>query len=148
MSSSVSHDYAGDLDIKAAWEMLASTSTAQLVDVRTPAEWSFVGLPDLSPLGREPLRIAWQSYPDMQINADFVGDLTERLRQAGADHGTPIVFLCRSGARSRAAAVAMTRAGFQRSFNISSGFEGDLDHEGHRGMVNGWKAAGFPWRQT
>jgi rhodanese-related sulfurtransferase len=58
------------------------------------------------------------------------------------------MFLCRSGVRSRAAAIAMTRAGFSRAYNIAGGFEGDLDGERHRGAANGWKAAGLPWKQT
>lgn len=148
MSSSVSSDYAGDLELRAAWDVLASEAAAQLVDVRTIAEWNFVGLPDLSAIAREPHRIEWQSFPAMQVNPDFVADASERLQAAGAGPDTSILFLCRSGARSRAAAVAMTRAGFRKAFNIAGGFEGDLDGQGHRGRINGWKAAGLPWRQT
>jgi rhodanese-related sulfurtransferase len=148
MSSSASSEYAGDLELKTAWELLASDAKAQLVDVRTAAEWSFVGLPDLSSLAREPHRIEWQSYPDMQVNSNFVSDATEQLQAAGAGPHTSILFLCRSGARSRAAAAAMTRAGFHKAFNIARGFEGDLDGQGHRGRINGWKASGLPWRQT
>jgi rhodanese-related sulfurtransferase len=99
-------------------------------------------------LAREPHRIEWQSYPSMQINPDFIADAAEQLQAAGAGPDTPVLFLCRSGARSRAAAVAMTRAGFHKAFNIAGGFEGDLDGEGHRGKINGWKATGLPWRQT
>jgi rhodanese-related sulfurtransferase len=148
MSAPASPDYAGDLGLKVAWDLLAGDAKAQLVDVRTVAEWNFVGLPDLSGLAREPHRIEWQSYPSMQINPNFVADTSERLQATGADAETPVLFLCRSGARSRAAAVAMTRAGFQKAFNIASGFEGDLDGEGHRGRLTGWKATGLPWRQT
>lgn len=148
MSSSTSHDYAGDLDLSAAWDLLVREPKAQLFDVRTIAEWNFVGLPDLSTLAREPHRIEWQAYPSMQPNPNFVADASERLQAAGGDPDTPVLFLCRSGARSRAAAVAMTRAGFQKAFNIAGGFEGDLDSEGHRGQINGWKVAGLPWRQT
>jgi rhodanese-related sulfurtransferase len=148
MSSSVSLDYAGDLALRAAWDLLAHETGAQLVDVRTVAEWNFVGLPDLSALTRQAHRIEWQSYPSMQINPNFVADAIEQLQAAGAGPDTSVLFLCRSGARSRAAAVAMTRAGFHKAFNIAGGFEGDLDGEGHRGKINGWKATGLPWRQT
>ena len=148
MSSSASHDYAGDLELSAAWDLLATEAGCQMVDVRTVAEWNFVGLPDLSTLAREPHRVEWQSYPSMQINPHFVEDTAERLQAAGAGPETPVLFLCRSGARSRAAAVAMTRAGFQKAFNVAGGFEGALDDDGHRGTVTGWKAAGLPWRQT
>jgi len=148
MSASPSPDYAGDVSAQDAWDLLANDPKAQLIDVRSVAEWNFVGLPDLSSLGRQAHRIEWQSYPSMQPNPNFVPDALQLLQEAGAQTGTPILFLCRSGARSRAAAMAMTRAGFHNAFNISSGFEGEIDPQGHRGAVNGWKAAGLPWRQT
>jgi rhodanese-related sulfurtransferase len=148
MSSSSSPEYAGDLEISQAWDLLVGEPAAQLVDVRTVAEWNFVGLPDLSSLGRPLHRIEWQAYPAMQTNPNFVTDAGEAVRAAGAGLGTPLLFLCRSGARSRAAAAAMTQAGFKNSFNIIGGFEGDLNQQGHRGRISGWKAAGLPWRQS
>jgi rhodanese-related sulfurtransferase len=148
MSQSPAPEYAGDLSAREAWELLRSERKAQLVDVRSVPEWNFVGLPDLSPLEREVFCIAWQSYPAMQINPDFVQEASEALQEAGAAKDTPVVFLCRSGARSRAAAIAMTRLGFQKAFNILGGFEGEMDANGHRGAVTGWKAAGLPWRQS
>jgi rhodanese-related sulfurtransferase len=148
MSSSVSHEYAGDLGIDEVWDLLAQDPKVQLVDVRTVAEWNFVGGPDLSALERRVHCIEWQGYPTMQPNPNFAADAAEALQAAGAGPQTPILFLCRSGARSRAAAMAMTRAGFAKAFNIAGGFEGDLDGQGHRGLTNGWKAAGLPWRQT
>ena|ERR1700744_5368919 len=148
MSSSPAPQYAGDLGISEAWDLLAKNPHAQLVDVRTIAEWSFVGLPDLSSLDRKAHCIEWQAYPAMQPNSDFVADTIETLQAAGAGLQTPILFLCRSGARSRAAAIAMTRAGFEKAFNVAGGFEGDLNNEGHRGEISGWKAAGLPWRQS
>lgn len=143
-----SSDYAGDVTPVEAWEMLNSNPPAQLVDVRTIAEWSYVGLPDLSNLGREAHLVEWQSFPQMAANPDFVAAATQKLRAAGAGPDTPVLFLCRSGARSRAAAVAMTQAGFSKAYNVSGGFEGDLDQTRHRGARNGWKASGLPWRQS
>ncbi|MGH6827522.1 MAG: rhodanese-like domain-containing protein, partial [Rhizomicrobium sp.] len=102
----------------------------------------------LSLLERRVHLIEWQSYPSMQVNADFAQEAADALHEAGAERNTPIVFLCRSGGRSRAAAQAMTRAGFQKSFNVRSGFEGEMDASGRRGAINGWKAAGLPWRQS
>jgi rhodanese-related sulfurtransferase len=142
-----SSDYAGDIDVQQAWEMLAADPKAQLIDVRTAAEWTYVGLPDLASLGREIHAVEWQGFPSGEINPDFARIAAEQIEIAGADKDTPLLFLCRSGARSKAAAVAMTRAGFTRAFNIAGGFEGNLDSEGHRGNVNGWKASGLPWRQ-
>ena len=85
-----------------AWEALQSDPQAQLVDVRTDAEWTFVGLPDLEEAGKQPVLIPWQVYPAMQPHPDFVG----ALRQAGLTPDHRILFLCRSGARSMAAAQA------------------------------------------
>ena len=148
MSSSSSHEYAGDLGIVEAWDLLTGEPGAQLVDVRTMAEWNFVGLPDLSSIARRTHCIEWQTFPTMQPNPDFAATVAETLRGAGAGPQTPVLFLCRSGARSRAAAAALTRAGFEKAFNVAGGFEGDLDGEGHRGAITGWKAAGLPWRQS
>jgi rhodanese-related sulfurtransferase len=145
---SSSQHYAGDITPTEAWAFLARDPAARLVDVRTAAEWSFVGLPDLGELGCRPDLVEWQFFPDQRLNADFIRALTEKLDPDTATRDTPLLFLCRSGGRSRAAAVAMTEAGFCRAFNIAGGFEGDPDANGHRGTTNGWKAAGLPWRQS
>ncbi|MGD0143130.1 MAG: rhodanese-like domain-containing protein [Rhizomicrobium sp.] len=145
-SSNPPSEYAGDLTSDAAWALLNDNPKAQLVDVRTTAEWSFVGLPDLSSVGRDVHCVEWQSFPTMAVNPDFVGQTKAQLAGAVAD--TPVLFLCRSGARSRAAAIAMTRAGFSRAYNIAGGFEGDMDQQRHRGQRNGWKASGLPWKQS
>jgi len=148
MSASPAPDYAGDLSVQQVWNLLAQNPKAQLIDVRTAAEWNFVGLPDLTSLGRVVHRVEWQSYPSGQPNPNFVADAIEKLGETGADPATPVVFLCRTGARSRAAATAMTRAGYRNAFNVTSGFEGEIDPTGHRGAINGWKAEGLPWRQS
>lgn len=142
------NSYAGDLDAEQAWSLLKGNPSAQLVDVRTTAEWTFVGQPDLSLIGREVHSIEWQSFPSMAPNPQFVAQAGARLRATGVSADTPVLFLCRSGARSRAAAIAMTAAGFDRALNIAGGFEGDLNEERHRGGRNGWKAKGLPWRQS
>jgi rhodanese-related sulfurtransferase len=146
--SSFTPDYAGDVGASEAWAILEGDPKAQLVDVRTVAEWNFVGLPDLAGLGRRVHCVEWQQFPSMAPNPDFVTQTTDLLKAAAAAPETPVLFLCRSGARSRAAAMAMTRAGYHKAFNIAGGFEGDLDPERHRGNSNGWKAAGLPWRQS
>ena len=147
MSSSPSSlDYAGDIGADEAWEMLKSNPKAQLIDVRTVAEWNFVGLPDLAALERRVHCVEWQMFPSMARNSDFVSQASETLAGAGPD--VPLLFLCRSGARSRSAARAMAQAGYQKAFNIAGGFEGDLNGERHRGTENGWKAAGLPWKQS
>lgn len=135
--------YAGDVDATKAWEALKSDSGAILVDVRTQVEWNFVGIPDLSGIGKEPVLVQWQTFPAMEVNPSFV----DEVRSAVPDPATPVYFLCRSGARSKAAAIALTRAGYASCYNIGGGFEGPHDSERHRGTVDGWKALGLPWVQ-
>jgi len=136
--------YAGDVNPDEAWKRLQEDPRAQLVDVRSEAEWTFVGLPDLNDVGREPLLLAWQHFPGMLMNQHFV----ERLSSEVAEKDTPLFFLCRSGGRSKAAAMAMTAAGYRSCYNVAEGFEGDPDGAGHRGSINGWKARQLPWRQS
>jgi rhodanese-related sulfurtransferase len=144
MASPTSPDYAGDISAAEAWQQLQSDPKTQLVDVRTMAEWNFVGLPDLGAVGRKVHCVEWQSFPTGAQNPGFVAEASAAL---GADTSAPVLLICRSGARSRAAAIALTRAGFEKAFNVAGGFEGDSDGEGHRGNINGWKAANLPWRQ-
>jgi rhodanese-related sulfurtransferase len=132
-----------DIDADKVWQALQADPQAQLVDVRTDAEWNFVGVPNLSDLNREVVLIPWQVYPTMQRNGAFI----DHLRQAGIAPETPTYFICRSGARSMAAAQAAAAAGFSTVFNVAEGFEGPPDAEGHRGQVSGWKASGLPWHQ-
>lgn len=136
--------HAGDLSPTDAYRALADDARAVLVDVRTQAEWSYVGVPDLSGIGRELVRIEWQRYPDGAVNADFVDD----LERAGVPKDAHVLFLCRSGVRSAAAARVVTAAGWHRAYNVAEGFEGPLDAAGHRGADRGWKASGLPWRQS
>ena len=135
--------YAGDVAPREAYAALAADDDAVLVDVRTSAEWNYVGLPDLTALGKKVVCVEWQRFPDGAVNGDFV----EQLRDAGLPDGAPIYFLCRSGVRSVAAAEAATGAGLEPSYNITEGFEGPHDDEGHR-AVSGWKNSGLPWRQA
>jgi len=135
-------NYAGNVEPLEAYAALQADADAVLVDVRTSAEWSYVGLPDLSPIGKRVIPLEWQRFPDGALNTRFV----EQLREAGVAEGAPIYFLCRSGVRSAAAAGVATAAGLGPAYNVSDGFEGPLDHDGHR-TVAGWKVVGLPWRQ-
>ena len=134
--------YAENVSPSEAYVELQADPLAVLVDVRTNAEWSYVGLPDLSQLGKRVIALEWQSFPDGTLNPSFV----QQLREAGVAEGAPVYFLCRSGVRSAAAAKAATAAGLGPAYNISDGFEGQLGSDGHR-SVSGWKADGLPWRQ-
>lgn len=133
--------YAGDLSPQQTWERLESEPEAVLVDVRTSAEWSFVGMPDLTGIDKRVLPLQWTSFPDGAPNHAFLDEL-----RAAVPTDAPVYFICRSGGRSAAAASAATAAGYARAHNVAEGFEGELDHRGHR-AVNGWKQADLPWRQ-
>ena len=134
--------YAGDVTPEQAWAALRDEPGAVLVDVRTRAEWSYVGLPDLGPIGKEVVLVEWQSFPDGRVNDGFV----EQLEAAGVGREQSVYFLCRSGVRSISAAEAATAAGWAESRNVLDGFEGPHDAQRHR-SVAGWKVAGLPWVQ-
>jgi rhodanese-related sulfurtransferase len=110
---------------------------AKLVDVRTKPELQYVGrIPGTA-------AVEWQTYPGNRENPQFLGELA-----AVAAKDEPVMFLCRSGARSHAAADAATRAGWKEAYNILEGFEGDKDAAQHRNSVSGWRKAGLPWTQS
>ena len=141
----VEHDgFAGHVTPETAWGCLAKNGDAILVDVRTQAEWAFVGVPDLADAAARLVCMEWQCFPDMAVNSDFAKKVAEEVAQT-----TPAIFtLCRSGQRSQAAARALTQQGFAGCYNVAGGFEGDRDASGHRGRVNGWKYDGLPWVQN
>lgn len=122
---------------------LVNDPTAVLVDVRTRPEWMYVGLPTL-PGGKDPLLLEWQLFPSMAVNSEFGQELSALV----GEPSTPIYFLCRSGVRSVAAAQRMIELGYENCFNVTDGFEGPPDGDGHRGTVAGWKANDCPWRQS
>lgn len=130
--------YGGAVLPAEAQGLLATLPGARLVDVRTRAEWDYVGRIPGS------LEIEWQRWPGGVPNDAFV----DELKAAVADPATPLLFLCRSGARSHAAATAAHAAGYRQVFNVLEGFEGDRDAAGHRNTVGGWRAAGLPWVQS
>jgi rhodanese-related sulfurtransferase len=149
MSTAHGRPYAGDITPLDAWKLLSDNPQAVLVDVRTDAEWRFVGVPDLSSLGRDVVYIEWNTS-DGKHNENFLAELQDRIPPLDADAAgqgeRPVVFLCRSGNRSIGAAEVATEAGIAPSYNMLDGFEGHLDAHGHRGE-SGWRAVGLPWKQ-
>ena len=110
---------------------------AKLVDVRTKPELQYVGnIPGA-------LAIEWQTYPGSRPNPEFIGELAAVTKK-----DEPLMFICRSGARSHSAAEAAMRAGWRETYNVLEGFEGDKDGGGHRNTVGGWRKAGLPWVQS
>ena len=138
---------AENVSVRTVWQRLADGKDATLIDVRTRAEWAYVGLPDLSSLGKQVLLVEWQRFPENTPNQGFVAELARQLTSAGVGNDAELFFICRSGARSQAAAQAMIGAGYTRCFNVAEGFEGPLDEMRHRGSRGGWKAERLPWVQ-
>lgn len=127
--------YAGALTPIEAYYIWQHAPGARLVDVRSHAEWDLVGeVPDAVPL-------EWQSYPSWHVNPYFLPQLRQQV-----DREALVMFLCRSGARSHQAALAAQKAGYTAVYNVLEGFEGDRDAQGRRGLKNGWKVAGLPWK--
>lgn len=127
--------YAGEVTPREAWSLYTSRGDVRIVDVRTQAEWYWVGIVPGA------VTIEWKRYPGMSLNPDFLGQL-----RAAVDPGDIVLFLCRAGVRSGEAAALAAEDGYRRAFNILEGFEGDKDDSGQRGRVNGWRKAGLPWK--
>ncbi len=143
----MSRSYKGDVTVEDCWSALQSDSQSFLIDVRTSAEWNFVGFPLVPETAQDAVFAEWQVYPSMAVDSAFVERVAGAVRAAGGSEASKLFFLCRSGARSMSSAAALTAAGFSDCYNVLDGFEGPPDPEGHRGLVAGWKAAGLPWRQ-
>lgn len=141
-------DYAGDVGVSETWKRLAEENDSLLIDVRTTAEWNFVGMPDLSSIGKSVILEEWQTYPSMQVNDSFAESVKRAVEDIGGGLQTELYFLCRSGVRSMAAASAVTGIGFDKCFNVKGGFEGPHNEEKHRGQIDGWKAKELPWIQN
>ena len=138
----------GEMTARAAYELLRGEPEAALVDVRTAAEWAFVGVPDLSDFGKDVIFAEWQSFPSSQVAPGFAAALAARLAAQGAPTSAALLFICRSGVRCLAAARAMSVLGFSQCINVAGGFEGPCDASRHRGGLDGWKALGLPWLQN
>lgn len=136
--------FAGNVSSRQAWEALESEPAALLIDVRTQPEWVFCGVPSLAALGKDARLISWKFYPTMERNPEF----TAMVSAIAPNKNTPLYFICKSGGRSMDAAIAMTQSGYTQCYNIEDGFEGDRDVNGHRGTINGWKAAQLAWEQA
>jgi rhodanese-related sulfurtransferase len=121
-----------------ASDFLGHHRDALFIDVRSEMEYLFVGHP------KDALHVSWNDGPDWDVNPHFVGEVK---KLAGAVGNRPIVLICRSGTRSAEAGRALMAAGFRDIYNVTHGFEGELDDSHHRGSVNGWRFEGLPWEQ-
>ena len=55
------------VNVESTWKSLALRPRSQLIDVRTRAEWAYVGIPDLSPIGKRAVLVEWQTFPDQSV---------------------------------------------------------------------------------
>lgn len=127
--------YAGRVNPIEAWQLFSS-GAAQIIDVRTNEERKFVGLVPNT------LHVAWQSGTALNRNPRFVREVEAKVRKDSV-----VLLLCRSGKRSHDAAIALANAGFTDVYNISEGFEGDLNDKTQRGELGGWRHWSLPWIQ-
>ena len=129
--------YSGAVTPAEAHELWRNAPGAKLVDVRTRAEWDYVGrIPGA-------VEIEILTYPGNRPNPAFISELESKVGKSG-----PVLFICRSGGRSHNAALLATQAGYGDAYNVLEGFEGDRDSQGHRNTVGGWRKAGLPWTQS
>ena len=140
-------EYNSDLSPKQCWNMLEEQD-AILIDVRTKEEWNLVGIPKLKENMKNAIFLEWQQYPSMEIDGQYTKKLSDKINEVGGDENSSLCFLCRSGVRSKSAAGAMTKIGYTQCFNITGGFEGNVNENGQRGTIDGWKFDGLPWTQT
>lgn len=129
--------YEGALLPEEAYQIMQSAPGAKLVDVRSRAELDWVGrIPGA-------VEAEWATYPGMKPNPHFLTQLQQQV-----DKEALVMFICRSGARSHAAATTATQAGYADCYNVLEGFEGDKNADNQRNALNGWRAAELPWEQS
>lgn len=129
--------YGGALLPAEAYQVWKTLPGAKLVDVRTRAEWDWVGrIPGA-------VEIELLTYPGNRPNPSFLAELERQVEK-----DAPVLFICRSGGRSHNAALLALQAGYRECYNVLEGFEGDKDEQGHRNTRGGWRVAGLPWIQN
>jgi rhodanese-related sulfurtransferase len=135
--------YKRNLLPKMAIERLQNNPQALFVDVRSKAEFKYVGYPENSIL------IPWIDDPNWQPNPEVFSDsVMQELDGRENLLNTEIILICRSGFRSNEALKCLENKGFTQVSHVASGFEGDLDENDHRGNLNGWRHDGMPWSQS
>ena len=133
-----------------AYEMWnADPDAVNVVDVRTPEEYIFVGHAEMArniPLVFIEYRWdAEKDEPAVRPNPEFVS----RVKGLFGPTDT-LLMMCRSGGRSALAVNALAQGGFTNVYNVIDGIEGDkVAEEGSlyfgKRMKNGWKNSGLPW---
>jgi len=132
-----------NISSRECFEKLSTEVNSQLIDVRTKPEWIYVGVPDLSSINKKVIFVSWQVYPEMEANKFFENQILE----SNIKKDNNLYFICRSGNRSNNAAEFLASRGFSNCFNVIDGFEGKLNHERQRTLIDGWQFNNLPWTQ-
>jgi rhodanese-related sulfurtransferase len=133
-----------NLNPEEAWHMCQENSRALLIDIRSSMEHLFVGHPKGS------IHVPWIDEPEWTVNPNFVTDIRKLILGgvvSGSDASVPIILICRSGKRSKEAGELLLANDFHNVYNITEGFEGELDENHHRSTVGGWRYHNLPWNQ-
>lgn len=130
--------------------LLKKDKNSVLIDVRTFEEFNFVGTANSAEFDGRMILNPWKLTMAMKENPTFATNLEEMLTKLFGNKSkeAKLFFICRTGGRSDAAARFANSLGYINCFNVTSGFEGDLDPNEQRGKVNGWKAEKLPWKQS
>ncbi len=151
-----------------AYDMLQTVPNSYLIDVRTRAEYQFVGHPYkayLFPYRFFTLQFAkGGEKPEYQLgpkNKAFVDQISKTFKKTDN-----LLVLCRDGERSALAAKDLVNAGFKNVFDVTDGFEGpefpafedQNRHKFYRQLAKrnkvqgfdkrrhyGWQYWGLPW---
>jgi len=141
----MSDKHVKELSPKQAHDLIKSNPRAVLIDVRSSMEFLFVGHPQGA------IHVPWIDEPEWKINPHFAAQVRQVMLGGIATHdgsgAAPVILICRSGKRSLEAGELLTTEGFSDVYNITEGFEGELDDTHHRSTRGGWRFHGLPWEQ-
>jgi hypothetical protein len=86
-----------NVDVETTWQSLVTRPRSQSIDVRTRAEWTYVGIPDLES-GKRAVLVEWQTFPDQTVDPRFVERLNGELKALGAQSDDDLFFIAQSAA--------------------------------------------------
>ena len=139
------------LTAQEASAFLAQNEDAVLIDIRTRAEVSFVGIAAEADKNIPYMVMDefWEFDADkgtykMAVNSNFDREVAGFMQERGLSKEAPIILMCRSGSRSARAADLLGQLGYTSVYSVVDGFEGDKDPDGVR-SVNGWKNSKLAW---
>jgi rhodanese-related sulfurtransferase len=109
-----------------AYDMLNTVPDTYLIDIRTRAEYQFVGHPHKAYLfpyrfftGNFAETDGTHAYQLSANNKDFVAEIGKVFKKTDN-----LLIMCRDGTRSSLAAKDLIEAGYKNIFHVEDGFEG------------------------